>query len=183
MRPSLFIAFILLCAAAAAHAQAYRWVDENGVVHYSDRPQPGAEAIVLPDSTTRTRPVAPRRPGSQPDTTASAGEDDAQGYTSFAVTSPAAEETLWNIAGNLNVSLTLEPALMPGHRIRVYLDGEETMVTGTSFQLEEVFRGAHNIQAEVVDATGRMLIRSQPIRFYVQQTSVQNRARATPGPR
>ena len=46
------------------------------------------------------------------------------------------------------------------------------MASGTSFQLQEVWRGVHNLQAEVVDETGKMLIRTQTNRFYVQQTTV-----------
>ena len=184
MHIRLFIAFVLLCATGVATAQAYRWVDENGVVHYSDRPQAGAEEIVLPESNRPSRPVAPQR-------TADSGlgngggqqAEDTDIYDTLAITTPAAEETLWNIAGTLNVSLSLQPALRPGDQIRVYLDGQPRMVTATSFQIEEVYRGAHNLQAEVVDGTGRMLIRSQPNRFYVQQTSVQNRARANQAPR
>ena len=46
------------------------------------------------------------------------------------------------------------------------------MVSGTSFQIEEVFRGVHNIQAEVLDESGELMIRSRPNRFYVQQNTV-----------
>jgi hypothetical protein len=72
----------------------------------------------------------------------------------------------------LNVSLALSPALEPGHQVRVYYDGNPTIVSGTSFQLQEVWRGVHNLQAEVLDETGKMLIRTQTNRFYVQQTTV-----------
>jgi hypothetical protein len=57
-------------------------------------------------------------------------------------------------------------------QIRVYFDGEERMVNGTNFQIEEVFRGVHNIQAEVIDSTGRLMGRSLTNRFYVQQNSI-----------
>jgi len=54
----------------------------------------------------------------------------------------------------------------------VYYNGQQRLVSGTSFQIEEVFRGVHNLQAEVIDATGRLMIRSETNRFYVQQNSV-----------
>ena len=56
--------------------------------------------------------------------------------------------------------------------MRVYHNGEAQMVNSTSFTLSEVWRGVHNIQAEVLDETGRLMIRSQPNRFYVQQNTV-----------
>lgn len=174
MHKRLSIAAWLLLAAGVAGAQAYRWVDENGVVHYSDRPQPGAEEVVLPQDTRPSRPVAPTRSveSSEDTSAAGAGDEPDDGYTSLEITSPSAEETLWNIQGTLNVSMSLQPALKQGHQVRVYFDGEPRMVSGTSFQVPEVFRGVHNIQAEVVDATGQLMIRSQTNRFYVQQTSV-----------
>ena len=168
-RPILLVVGLL--AATAAAAQAYRWVDENGVVHYSDRPQPGAEQIVLPESNTTTVRRFPQ---------AAAGEDEQEAveeeqpfrYESIEIASPAPEETLWNIEGVLNVSVALTPALQAGHQVRVYFDGEPRMVTGTSFQIQEVWRGVHNVQVEVLNAGGELMIRSRTNRFYVQQNTV-----------
>lgn len=182
MYKRVFFAACLLCAAGLAVAQAYKWVDENGVVHYSDRPQPGAEEIVLPDSNRATR-ITPRRanPGSAPDT-ATEEQTEPEAYTSLEVVSPSAEETLWNIQGTLDVRLNVQPGLKEGHQVRVYFDGEPRMVNGTTFTIPEVFRGVHNIQAEIVDSTGQLQIRSETNRFYVQQTSVvgSNRPNAFP---
>lgn len=178
--------FSLFCIAGSAFAQAYKWTDENGVVHFSDRPQPGAEEIVLPRSSapSRIRPTAPSvRPTGQQQEDDEGDDEEAEEpenpYQSLSIASPASEETLWNIAGNLNVELSLEPALRPGHQIRMYVDGQPRIVTGTRFVIPEVWRGSHNLQAEVVNPTGELMIRSDPIRFYVQQTTVINRR---PGP-
>lgn len=166
---AIFLVFGLF-AASAAFAQAYRWVDEEGVVQYSDRPVPGAERVVLPKSNTTTTRRYETTPASNTATTEPPAGPFR--YESLTVAAPAAEETLWNIEGVLNVSLALSPALQPGHQVRVYFDGEAQAVTGTSFQIAEVHRGVHNIQAEVIDATGKLMIRSQPNRFYVQQNTV-----------
>ena len=169
MQKTVFIAFALCCAAGLANAQAYKWVDENGMVHYSDRPQPGAEEITF-ESRPTPRPVVPQStPAAQPEPEA---EPEDEGYTSLVVASPAAEETLWNIQGILNVNLALAPAMKPGHQVRVYFDGQPRTVSGTTFQIPDVFRGVHNIQAEILDENGQLLIRSQTHRFYVQQTTV-----------
>lgn len=180
MQKSVFIAFLLTCAAGMAFAQAYKWVDENGVVHYSDRPQPGAEEVQIETGPAR-RPVVPRTtPASDAEPVAEPEEED---YVRLDIATPQAEETLWNIQGILNVSLALEPGLKPGHQVRIYFDGEARMVLGTSFQIPEVFRGVHNIQAEIVDSRGNLQIRSDNHRFYVQQTSVLNTNRPTVAPR
>jgi hypothetical protein len=177
MLPRVCIGFALVLAGSMALAQAYRWVDENGVIHYSDRPQPGAEEVELESPPAATIPPRPRaRPGRTP-SGASGLEGDAEvtvGYDTLEIASPAAEETLWNIGGVLSVSLDLQPDLKQGHQVRVYFDGNPQPVNSTQFQLQEVWRGVHNLQAEVLDQNGQLLIRSQPTRFYVQQTTIVN---------
>lgn len=170
MQKRIFVAVLSLCAAGLAFAQAYKWVDEDGVVHYSDRPQPGAEVVDLPRRPPPTSAPAARVAATS--TAEQAPEEPAPGYELLEVADPGPEVTLWNIEGTLNVSLNLQPALQPGHQVRAYFDGEPRMVSGTSFQIEEVYRGVHNIQVEILDETGQMLIRSRTNRFYVQQNTV-----------
>jgi len=160
-----------LLAVTQVCAEAYKWVDEDGVTHYSDRPEEGAETIDLSgySRSTGARLYRNTTPAAEETATENAAPFR---YESLSVTSPGAEETLWNIEGILNVSLALSPPLQSGHRIRVYFDGEPRMVNGSSFQIEEVWRGVHNIQAEVIDETGKLMIRSQTNRFYVQQSTV-----------
>jgi hypothetical protein len=167
------IAFIATLAAGVVLAQAYKWTDEDGVVHFSDRPQEGAERIDLPEAAPRARPP-PRTASSAAATTATSPAQEAGPfrYESLTIGTPLAEETLWNIEGVLNVTLNLQPSIQPGHRIRVFFDGTPRYVNRTSFQINEVYRGVHNIQAEIIDETGTMMIRSMPNRFYVQQNTI-----------
>ena len=168
LRPILVL--LALLGVAAAAQEAYRWVDENGVVHYSDRPHDGAEQIELPTpNVAQTRRFAPTRPTPAEDEPA---DEPEPGYEAIDIVSPTEEETLWNIEGVLNVSVSLTPAIQPGHQMRAYHNGASQMVSGTSFQLQEVWRGEHTLQVEVLDGTGKLLIRSQPRRFFVQQNTV-----------
>ena len=149
------------------------FTDEDGVVHYSDRPEPGATRIDIAQPNSARALSQPRSaPTTDADSEGAADDAGPFRYESFDVSSPGAEETLWNIEGVLNVSLSLTPALQPGHQVRVYLDGNAQIVSGTSFQLNDVYRGVRNLQAEVLDETGQMMIRTRTNRFYVQQTSV-----------
>jgi len=165
--------------AGAVFGQAYKWVDEDGVVHYSDRPHEGAEQIQLPSSgrSTRSTYTPPTRARSSSNTTQQAEPEEEKpfSYDTITISSPAAEETLWNIEGILNVSVALQPGLAQGHRVRVFFDGTPQMVDGLNFQIPEVYRGAHNVQVEIVDQTGKLMIRSLPNRFYVQQTTIARR--------
>jgi hypothetical protein len=167
------ISLIAVLFTGAALAQAYTWVDKDGIVHYSDRPEQGATQIQLSQGNRPTR-----RPAQAAASPAAAQQNNAAqpdkpfSYDSIEITSPGPEETLWNIEGVLNVTLNVQPALQPGHRVRVYFDGNEQMVRGSSFQIQEVYRGVHNLQAEVLDDTGKLMGRSQTNRFYVQQNSI-----------
>ncbi len=166
--------FVLLglLAAAAVFAEAYTWTDDDGVVHYSDRPQPGATVIDLGEKNRRPSPATRPAAAQSQSNTSAADVEPATGYTSIDIASPAAEETLWNIEGTLSVSIALSPPLRPGHQVRLYFDGTPQTVNGTNTQLQEVWRGVHNLQAEVIDETGKLVIRSRPSRFYVQQNSI-----------
>ena len=171
---SIFTVFALLAATLAVADGAWKWTDADGVVHYSDVPVAGAEVVDISaynrDTGARlSRSSAPAKSETTPE------PEQSFRYTALSVASPSAEETLWNIEGVLNVSVTVTPALQSGHRIRAYFDGQERLVAGTNFQIEEVYRGVHNLQVEIIDSTGKVMIRSQPNRFYVQQNTVVRR--------
>ncbi len=119
---------------------------------------------------------APKAPPKRPATSAAAAEDEeAFEYNSLAVVSPASEQTFWNIAGRLNVSVAIAPALAQGHTLRATIDGRSVNVgAATSFVLTEVYRGEHNVSVSVIDSNGREMIRSAAVRFFVQQTNVGN---------
>lgn len=170
----LVLAALLLSAPALA-ADVYRWVDSDGEVHYSDQWRPGAEKVRIQESATFSAPKPAR----------SAGPDGAQatdrraqsgGYQSLEIASPAQEEVLWNTAGQLRVSVQANPALQPGHSLRVFLDGtpRDLPAGSTSVELTDVFRGVHTLKAEVVDQAGKVRITSPPTTFVVRQTSIAN---------
>ena len=159
----------MLAATLALADGAWKWTDANGVEHYSDVPVDGAEEINLSEYTRATGArISPNKP---PANTEASGDAPFR-YESIAITAPAAEETLWNIEGVLSVSVTVSPRLQVGHRIQAHFDGQPTVVPGTNFKIDEVYRGVHNLQVEVIDASGKMIVRSLPSRFYVQQNLV-----------
>lgn len=166
----LAAALILLTTLAYAEGETYRWVDERGVVHFSDRPHPGAELIQLRPAQGFAAPAA------QTAAAASAGATEPLGYDVFEVSSPRNEETLWNIATEMSINLSIRPALRPGHRIDLRVDGQpvtEAPTRATQFQIGGVYRGAHSIQATVVDDAGNTVQAAAPVTFYVRQTSIQ----------
>ena len=104
-------------------------------------------------------------------------EDSGQKYESVSIQRPQPDETLWNLEGLLDVQISVQPAIASGHRLRLYLDGQSVNgvpARATSFTIDQVFRGEHTLRAAVEDSGGRRLIESPTVRFFVQQTSIQN---------
>jgi hypothetical protein len=169
MQTRSILVFTALLAATAAFADdAWKWIDADGVVHYSDVPVEGAEQVNLSEYNKKTGAQISNGRTVKDKTEV----QEKVAYASIEIASPRAEETLWNIEGLLNVTVAVTPQLQSGHRIRAYLDGEALDVGGASFQILDVYRGTHSLQAEVIDNTGRVLVRSPTSRFYVQQNSI-----------
>lgn len=97
------------------------------------------------------------------------------------IAEPGPEETVHDNAGNLTVRVAIEDrATLPeALRIRVLLDGEVAAEgSGKEFRLRQVDRGSHELQAQIVDASGNVIERSEPVRFHLWQASRLNRGAA-----
>jgi hypothetical protein len=164
---------LLLAVLALGGAEVYRWVDADGVVHYSDRPHPGAERVIIQAAPTSGNLAVPSRSSRrEPENPEAAGT----GYE-LSIQSPTQDEVLWNIEGQLEVAAAVEPSLRPGHQLQVILDGRPvtTLPPGiTRTRLSEVYRGTHTVAVEVLDESGNSLVRSPAVPFVVRQTSIQN---------
>lgn len=178
----VMMALLLSWTLIAAGTEMWRWVDENGVVHFSDRPQPGAERVDMRAAQTFTAPeIEPRRAAvAEPEQ--DADEPATVRYNRLAVLSPEDGESLWNIAGELNIQVDVDPALRSNHGLVVHLNGRRvgTPHSETSFTIGDVTRGEHTLRVAIVDEQGRERASSNPVVFFVHQTSIQNPVR--PGP-
>lgn len=167
------LAFTLLCLACslALAATVYRWVDENGVVHYSDQPHPNAEKVHVkePQTYRESNPLAaPAAPS--PD----GGGGGGPTYRGCSIAQPADNEDLAN-PDSLVVVVRTDPSLRPGDQVFVTLDGQalnEGRPTGAQFTISPVDRGQHTLQAAVKDADGALMCQAPPITYNVQQASV-----------
>lgn len=173
--PVLLLGF----AFTAGAAEIWRWTDANGVVHYSDNPVPGAVRIsVNAPKPSGSGPlpadipeVAPREPRQQP-----------FAYVRCEVASPARDETFHSVQP-VSIALDVEPALQPGHRIEVQVNGvrlADWPTNAINYTIPEVFRGSHTVQVRVLDAGGAVLCTGQPLTFHLRQQSVLAPGRANP---
>jgi len=169
----------LLLLAGGAVAQTittYRWTDAQGVVHYSDTPQPGAQVIQLHSAQTYRAPAPPAAAkGAQ---AAASGDGAASPYESCNIGQPAAEASFF-APETVPITVALSPGLRGGDQVNVTVDGVAVAPLtpgGLQFQLPGPERGAHMISALVSDADGKTICHSAPLTFYVQRPSVNSPA-------
>ncbi len=166
MRALVFLIGIILVAPLLAQ-EVYRWVDDDGHLHYSDRPREGAETVELSKAQTFSAPPVATSPA-QPD----AGERFK--YDKISIARPDDEETIWNTGNQVDVSLTLSPRLRRGDKLMWYVDGQlqsNVSTRSTSATLSDIWRGTHQLVAEVQDINGNSLNRSSPVTFEYRMTS------------
>jgi len=94
----------------------------------------------------------------------------------IAITQPRDQSTVFDNSGDVEVRLSIAPA--PGtaadEHIELLLDGQPQPPQPPQEQgyvLHHVDRGAHRLQARIVDDRGRTLIESSPVTFYLWQAS------------
>jgi hypothetical protein len=168
---------LLAGTGTASAAKTYRWVDAQGVVHYSDTPQPGAEQVTLPSAQTYTAPPAPPAsvPAAAGTPAAATGPPPGAGaYQSCAITEPVAETSLF-APDSVHVAVSLDPPLRNGDRLQVLLDGQPLQASSpsaTSLEAAQPDRGAHLLSAVVRDSSGKMVCSASGVTFYVQRPSV-----------
>lgn len=174
MRTALLLLAFLAVPALAAQT-VWKWVDGEGVTHYSDRPAPGATKVEIASSNRadsgRTDPPSVSAPASEQP------EPAGPPYRNLEIWQPSQGEAIINTGGQVTVNVRVEPVLRPGHNLYLYMDGR--LVEGfppdtTSFTLEEVPRGMHRLVAVISENRGTRVQESEPVTFMVRQESIAN---------
>jgi hypothetical protein len=164
-----WLAIGLLTGFTVQAAVIYKWVDADGVVHYSDQASPGAEKIVTavsssPSSSARnaTGPIAPlQKPG-----------QGGLNYSEFSITSPAPDQTFFG-DDVVAVHLNLNPSLRPNQNITWHLNGQQLDFppNAVSFPLPRLDRGTYALAATITDQQTSESQTSNTVTFFVRQPS------------
>lgn len=176
MRRRLFTLVSLLASLAVA-GTVYKWVDENGVVHYSDQPHSEAKKIEVPAVQTykgeASVPAAPAAAAAPPASAQIAGA-----YQGCAIAQPTNAQTFTNI-NSLSIVVRTDPGLRAGDQVFLMLDGQPLnggKPTGSQFTLSPVERGTHSVQAVVRNSQGGVQCQTPGVTFDVHQPSILNPA-------
>ena len=172
--------FLLINTAYAAQT-VYQWTDDQGNTVFSDKPQhPDAKQIEV-------APLPSFNPGTVVDKDAATPKDDKVqkvSYQTLAVMSPKNEENIWSNPGIILVSVDVKPELAKEDKIVVLIDGKATdsPANGTNFQVTNVERGTHTLQAQIRDSQGKVVKTSNSVTVYMHKASLNqpSRGEATP---
>jgi hypothetical protein len=172
MRAIVFTLLSVLCTAALA-ATVYKWVDENGVTHYSDQPHENAEKVTVAQPQTYKAPKPPPQQAS-----AAAPPKTPPPYSSCSIAQPANDDTFPN-ATSVDAAVVTNPGVRPGDEVVLLLDGSRVAnfpPSGGSTTINGIDRGSHSLQAIIRDGNGQVVCQSTNITFTVLQPSVLNPA-------
>ena len=141
----------------------YRWVDKDKTVHYSDRPQPGAESVPVQSTQTYSAPKAP------PTVVRSTGSSTPPPVASCVITAPTSDQVFPN-AQSVMISYTGPK----GGKAELLLNGasRQTVPAGTAFILSPVPRGTYSATVAITGDTGAALCRTPSVTFHVTQPSL-----------
>ncbi len=157
--PRVLLTLSLLIPALAA-GQVFKWIDTEGKVHYSDRPIAGAEALDVP---VQKSPPPQDKP--------TPGQASPGPYVQFDIVAPVDNVSLSDAEGNVQVGLLLDPALMEGHRLQILTDGAPASgdVPGTQLRISGLPLGSHQLQAQIIDASGTPIASSSIVHFHLRK--------------
>jgi hypothetical protein len=177
---NLRIALLLLGASSlAAATEVWRWVDQDGVVHLSDKQVPGATRVQL-QPTTPPKPAftaAPTRALPRP--VESTKLKPGAPYSSCDVIEPA-DDAAFDAPEFVQLSVRPLPALRPGDRVAVTLDGASVAdwTPGSlTYVLQQPERGTHSIAIRITSAQGQLMCASKTSTFHVRQPSLKRPGR------
>ncbi|PTU30396.1 hypothetical protein CJD38_15780 [Stenotrophobium rhamnosiphilum] len=167
MRVISCLLLLLLATTAMAGGKLYRYVDPNGMVHFTDQPPTrGAKPMVLDGS----RPAVSKKKWDD-----AASIEIVRNATRFAVhwTLPTPGQTFKEVDSNFLVVVSVMPGLAKGFGIHFYVDGKAQStkpIPDIKATLHGIGAGKHELVAALISHEGKELARSKPINIEVKAT-------------
>ena len=159
----IFVSACLLTVGVFADQTLYKWVDDQGNVHYSDKPHPGATKMKLPATQTYKAPDMSGMPALIPP-----GQTAAPSDAGITIISPAPESTLWD-AESITVAVNVPAGLQNGDAVTISVDGRaHGPAADLSATFDGMVQGEHTVTAVLKHANGQTQ-NAGPIKFYIEK--------------
>jgi len=178
MQRILFTLISLACSAAFA-TTVYKWVDDNGVIHYSDQPHPNAQKLQVQGVQTYSSNAASVRAPAESES----GAAPPNPYKGCAIAQPLDQQNLPN-AQSVFIRVAADPVPRGSDRIYITMDGQGLNAgnpTGLSYNVTPIDRGAHTVNAQIRGGDGTILCQTPSVTFYVQQPNLFSPGNSQPG--
>ena len=170
MRILLILAGLTLSLTAASQ-EIYRWVDKNGIVHYSDQPDsPNAELISVIESNTYEGAEPSASPGSS-DEDSESGQGVSP-YDSLSIVQPSPDQVFFGSDAVVTAIADLKGTLRPDHSVVFFLNGNRRPSASLDVEFSGLARGTYFLRASILDQDGEPVITSQQTTFHVRQPSI-----------
>ncbi|OEY66580.1 DUF4124 domain-containing protein [Marinobacter sp. X15-166B] len=167
------LAGLLALVSVSVHAEVYRSVDAQGNVTYSDEPTKNAKVVNVKPVTTITLP--------KPETVSEVLQsppprgDAPAAYKRVSFSAPNDQDAFHSGSGDVEFVVSSDPALRPGHKYEVQLDGQPVGQSTTgSVTVRNVYRGTHRADVHIVDRQGLRVMSGDSISFTVHRPTVNN---------
>jgi hypothetical protein len=157
----LMVVFLLAFAGIASAVDVYKYVDDKGVIHYTDKPpSKDAKPTDLPPLQTYS-PTAPAAaaPATLPKTD----------FT-VSIASPTPDQFFREPAAEVPIAANVSPAMVGGFGLRYFVD--TTAVTPDPipemrWTVGGLEPGEHLLSVALYDANGREIARSAPVTIHM----------------
>lgn len=178
---------LLLASMGAQAAKVYSWTDSKGVVHYTDAPTPGQQAKEV---DLRVAPLIGSSPRSvqvedfNSLTGVDAKKEKEAAKLVIELLSPEQGSTLRDNTGNVVFQGQISPKAPTQYDVRLTLDGKAAPIVknGLAIRVENLDRGAHEAQLELLAKDGTILAKSRVVTFYLHRASLNPAPKVTPLP-
>lgn len=151
---------------AQAAPKTYVWYDKEGRAHYSDRPQTGAEEVVLPPAQTYTAPAASTTTKS---TSGSGNRAPTEPGVACRILSPTSEETIVN---QPSVTITAQGPQRATPTLRLNGASINSLDGRPVFTVTPIPRGTYTATVVFTGMTGGISCQTATVTFYVRQPTV-----------
>jgi hypothetical protein len=173
----LFVSTLLylFSSLTIAETKIYRWIDENGKIHFSDTAVPGTEQLdmkeinLVPVNTQQSDSIAKEL---------SLDEEEQEVIEYHAtITSPEDDTALRSNEGTINIHVAIEPEKDNSHTLQLYLDGIKlgSPQISPAIRAQNIDRGTHQVQVELLDENGKGLAKTQVVTVHLQRASIKQR--------
>lgn len=163
----LLTLLVIMLPLQAQEKRIFVTKDANGVLVFSDSPQPGAEEVNFTSRPNIMDSTNPNLPARKP--------AEAEPFK-IEIAQPENNGTVRDNTGSVYVSGRITPMFQRGLQVRLVVDGTPLSEpqNKATFILRNIDRGEHQLQMELFDQSGKLIATSPVTTFYLHRASVIN---------